>query len=63
MPKMEVDVNGLKSMIEEITKEYPERQILGACIGGVFHKAGWDTLIDFDYLIDADMDVITYGFK
>jgi hypothetical protein len=63
MPKMEVDVNGLKAMIEEITKGYTNPQILGACIGGVFHKAGWDTVIDFDYLIDADMEVITYGFK
>ena len=25
--------------------------------------AGWDKLIDFDYLIDADMEVITYGFN
>jgi hypothetical protein len=63
MPKMEVDVNGLTAMIEEITKGYPNRQILGACIGGVFTKAGWDTVIDFDYLIDSDMEVITYGFK
>jgi hypothetical protein len=63
MPKMEIDVNGLNSMIEEITKGHSNRQILGACIGGVFSKAGWDKSIDFDYLIDADMEVITYGFK
>jgi len=63
MPKMEVDVNGLKAMIEEITKGHPDHQILGVCIGGVFTKAGWDKMIDFDYLIDADMEVITYGFK
>ncbi|MDO9098658.1 MAG: DUF2124 family protein [Candidatus Methanoperedens sp.] len=63
MPKMEVDVNGLKKMIDEITEGHPDRQILGACIGGVFQKAGWDKLIDFDYLVDADMEVTTYGFK
>lgn len=63
MPKMEVDVRGLKKMIDEITEGHPDRQILGACIGGVFQKAGWDKLIDFDYLVDADMEVITYGFK
>ncbi len=61
MPKMEVDVNGLKKMIDEITEEYPERIIFGVCIGGVFQKAGWDKLLDFDYLIDADMDVMLYG--
>ena len=62
MPKMEVDVNGLKKMIDEVTDGHPDRKILGACIGGVFQKAGWDKLIDFDYLMDADMEVTTYGF-
>jgi hypothetical protein len=63
MPKLEVDVNGLKGLIEEITDGYAERQVFGVCIGGVFQKAGWDKLIDFDYLVDADMEVVTYGFK
>ncbi|MCX9085847.1 MAG: DUF2124 family protein [Candidatus Methanoperedens sp.] len=63
MPKMEVELKGLIEMIDEITLGQPDRQILGACIGGVFKTAGWDTKIDFDYLIDADMTVVTYGFK
>jgi hypothetical protein len=63
MPKMEVDVNGLMKMIDEITEGHPDRKIFGMCIGGVFEKAGWDKLIDFDYLIDGDMEVTTYGFK
>jgi hypothetical protein len=63
MPKMEVDADGLKNLIDEITNGHPERQILGVCIGGVFQKAGWDKLIDFDYLMDTDMEVTTYGFK
>ncbi|HIH43719.1 MAG TPA: DUF2124 family protein [Candidatus Methanoperedenaceae archaeon] len=61
MPKMGVDVNDVKAVIEEITLEQESRRILGVCIGGVFHKAGWDRLIDFDYLVDAGMDVVTYG--
>ena len=63
MPKMEVDIRDLNTMIDEITRGHPDRQILGACVGGVFQKAGWDKLIDFDYLMDADMEVVTYGFK
>ncbi len=63
MPKMEVDVNGLKKMIDEITDGYPAPRILGVCVGGVFQKAGWDKSIDFDYLVDAGMEVTTYGFK
>ncbi len=63
MPKMEVDVNSLIRLIDEITDGHPDRQILGVCVGGVFQKAGWDKLIDFDYLVDADMKATTYGFK
>ncbi len=62
MPKMEVDVYGLKALIDEVTDKHPDRKILGACIGGVFQKAGWEEIIDFDYLMDADMEVTTYGF-
>ncbi len=61
MPKMEVDVHRLKELIDEITDGYPDRQILGACVGSIFQKAGWDKLIDFDYVVDADMEVITYS--
>ncbi len=63
MPKMEVDVDGLNTLIDEITDGHAGRQIFGVCVGGVFQKAGWDKLIDFDYLVDADMGVTIYGFK
>lgn len=61
MPKMEVDVKGLKRLIDEITDGHADRQVLGVCIGGVFQKAGWDKLIDFDFLVDAEMEVTTLG--
>ena len=63
MPKMEVDVYGLNALIDEVTDKQADRQILGACIGGVFQKAGWEKIIDFDYLMDANMEVTTYEFK
>ncbi|MBU3967342.1 MAG: DUF2124 domain-containing protein [Euryarchaeota archaeon] len=63
MPKMEVDVNGLIVLIGEVTAGHDDRQIIGVCVGGIFQKAGWDKLIDFDYLVDADMEVTTYVFK
>lgn len=63
MPKMEVDVKGLIALIDEVTAGHDERQIIGVCVGGIFQKAGWDKLIDFDYLVDAGMEVTTYGFK
>ncbi len=63
MPRMGIDSSDLKKLIDEITEGYPDRQILGVCIGGLFQKACWDKLIDFDYIIDADMSAITYGFE
>ena len=63
MPKMEIDVKGLMALINDVTAGHGNRQIIGVCVGGVFLKAGWDKLIDFDYLVDADMEVTTYGFK
>ncbi len=63
MPKMEIDVKDLMALIDDVTAGHENRQIFGVCVGGVFQKAGWDMVIDFDYLVDADMEVTTYGFK
>ncbi len=63
MPKMEVDINCLISLIDDITTGHEDRKVYGVCVGSIFQKAGWDELIDFDYLVDADMQVITYGFR
>ncbi len=63
MPRMGIDVNELKKLINELTQNSSKRKILGVCIGGVFQKAGWDKQIDFDYLVDADMEVTTYHGK
>lgn len=63
MPKMDIDVNGLIALIDDVTSGYNDRRIYGVCVGGIFQKAGWDELIDFDYLVDADMQVTTYEFK
>lgn len=61
MPKMEINAEAINTMIGEITRGYPDPQIIGVCVGGVFQKAGWDKLIKFDHLIDANMDVVTYS--
>lgn len=63
MPKMGIDVNSMKNMIDEVTNGHHDRKIIGFCIGGVFQKAGWDKIIGFDYLVDADMEVTTFGFN
>ncbi len=59
MPKNEIDVKALSVLIKDISA--PSSRILGVCVGGVFQNSGWDKVIDFDYLMDADMEVVTYG--
>lgn len=61
MPEMGVDISDVKAVIEEVTEGQDSRRIIGVCIGGLFQKAGWDKIIDFDYLVDAGMDVVTYS--
>lgn len=63
MSKIGIDVQAMNALINDVTVGYPERQIIGICVGGVFQKAGWDKQIDFDYLVDADMEVTTYAFE
>jgi hypothetical protein len=63
MPGIGVDIGGLQRLMDEITDGNPDRKILGVCIGGIFQKAGWDKQIDFDYLVDADMEITTYSFE
>lgn len=51
MPQYEVDVDDVKKLLEEILE--PDGKIIGLCYMGMFKKAGWDELIDFDCIING----------
>jgi hypothetical protein len=54
IPKMNVDVNDIKKIIEDIT-EPDNRTIIGVCFMSIFQETGWTETIDFDYLFDTYM--------
>jgi hypothetical protein len=53
MPKYNVDIDGLKELIEEISK--PGTQLMGVCFMDMFTKAGWLDKFDFDCVIDGTL--------
>lgn len=53
MPKVKVEVEELKSMINNILNE--NGKILGLCYMDMFKEAGWEKLIDFDCIINGTL--------
>ncbi|HDJ38265.1 MAG TPA: DUF2124 domain-containing protein [Methanosarcinales archaeon] len=55
MPKISVDVDALKSMVDRILTD--GGLLIGVCFMSIFEQAGWYDAIDFDYVIDTHTDV------
>ncbi|MCK9150686.1 DUF2124 domain-containing protein [Methanobacterium alcaliphilum] len=53
MPKANVDVNELKSLIDQVLKD--NGKLIGLCYMDMFKEAGWDELIDFDCIINGTL--------
>lgn len=53
MPKYNVDTDGLKELIKEISK--PDTRLIGVCFMDMFTKAGWLDKFDFDCVIDGTL--------
>lgn len=51
MPQYDVEVDDVKKLLKEILE--PKGKIIGLCYMGMFKKAGWDELIDFDCIING----------
>jgi len=51
MPQYNVDIEDVKKLLNEILE--PNGKIIGLCYMGMFKKAGWDELIDFDCIING----------
>jgi len=54
IPKMNIDVNDIKRVIDDITKP-DNRMIIGVFFMSIFQETGWTDVIDFDYLLDSHM--------
>lgn len=56
IPKMNIDVNDVKNVIEEIS-EPKNRKVIGVCFMSMFQETGWIDKIEFDYLLDSYMKI------
>ena len=56
IPKMNIDVNDVKNVIEEIS-ESRDRKVIGVCFMSMFQETGWINIIKFDYLLDSYMKI------
>ncbi|MFQ6118523.1 MAG: DUF2124 family protein [Methanosarcinales archaeon] len=59
MPRIGVNAKDAKNLVKKIAEK--NCSVIGVCFMNVFEKYGWDTQIDFDYIINADMVITTYA--
>ncbi len=54
MPRIGSEVSEVKEFIEKLVKN--KGKVMGVCFMDMFRKAGWDQQIDFDSIINADIE-------
>ncbi|MBN2110331.1 MAG: DUF2124 domain-containing protein [Methanosarcinaceae archaeon] len=55
MPKTGIEVAQMREMAERILDGSENKLIIGVCFQSIFQKMNWQEIIDFDYIIDADL--------
>ena len=66
-PKLLVIMGGLampympvtKDQVRDLAARHPGAKLAGVCFMSMFEKAGWLDTVDFDLLIDANLDPVT----
>ncbi|MDG6243235.1 MAG: DUF2124 domain-containing protein [Methanolobus sp.] len=56
MPKTGVELTQIKDLIDQVLENSEKKLIIGVCFQSVFEKMKWLESIDFDYIIDADLN-------
>ncbi|MBA2862706.1 DUF2124 family protein [Methanococcus maripaludis] len=58
MPHSKVTLSDVNDLIEKITP----KKVVGICFSSIFQKEKWDKNIDFDLIIDSQLEPVTvYG--
>ncbi|TQD24414.1 DUF2124 domain-containing protein [Methanolobus vulcani] len=55
MPKIGVEPEKMKELVDELTKDAENKLIIGVCFQSMLINSNWNGFIDFDYIIDADL--------
>lgn len=56
MPKIGSTANEIKSFVENLPARSQKKLVIGVCFQSVFEREGWTNIIDFDYIIDSDLE-------
>ena len=56
MPKIGSTPYEVKTFITELPSTLHKKLVIGICFQSVFEREGWTDIIDFDYIIDSDLD-------
>ncbi|WP_342305141.1 DUF2124 domain-containing protein [Methanolobus sp. ZRKC5] len=55
MPKIGVEPEKMKELIDGLLQEAEKKLVIGVCFQSMFMDQKWPEVIDFDYIIDADL--------
>lgn len=55
MPKIGVEPEKMKELVDGLLQEAEKKLVIGVCFQSMFMDQKWPELIDFDYIIDADL--------
>jgi hypothetical protein len=55
MPHSKVTTSDVNALIDKISP----KKVVGICFSSVFQKQGWDKDIDFDLIIDSQLEPVT----
>jgi Uncharacterized protein conserved in archaea len=57
MPKIGIDPEKAEEVSKKIIENAKKGKIIGVCFQSAFVKQKWDEIIDFDYIINSDIEV------
>jgi len=56
MPKIGSTPNEVKAFLNNLPSSSQKKLVIGVCFQSVFEREGWTDIIDFDYIIDSDLE-------
>jgi hypothetical protein len=56
MPKIGTTANEIKAFLDTLPSGSQKKLVIGVCFQSVFEREGWTDIIDFDYIIDSDLE-------
>jgi hypothetical protein len=61
MPKTGINPEKAKEIARKVLENSEKKRIIGLCFQSMFMQQKWDKIINFDYIINADLAVEVMG--